>query len=330
MKLRLLFFAFVLLPGVCAVFAPSFVRVETPRPPADDPPVVAPAITVAHRPGQPAVVRVAAVQCYSRMGRITANRKLLTDLVTRAAGLGAKIVVLPECAAHGYMQPADGTVWSVKAREESGELPVQSVAESLTGSTRQHFAALARELEIYLTVPFIEIDQRTKTYFNTVLLVDPAGHVVAHHRKASLWTPGDGLWATEAPALCKPVDSPYGRLGLMICHDVHIMPPVLKQAGVDIVLYSVGWYGPNTESWYREMFPQRYVVPNNFAVIAANWSADPSGESWHGTGYSCIIRSDGVVLAMAQSPDDAEIVIADIPVAPARKLREKIESPAEE
>jgi hypothetical protein len=37
--------------------------------------------------------------------------------------------------------------------------------------------------------------------------------------------------------------------GLMICFDFHTLPPLLAKQEADIVLYSVGWYGPNEKNW---------------------------------------------------------------------------------
>ena len=100
----------------------------------------------------------------------------------------------------------------------------------------------------------------------------------------------------------------------MICFDVHEVPPKLKAAGADIVLYSVGWYGPNTENWFADIFPRRYVVPNNFAVIVANWSGEEDAPAWEGQGHSCIIGRDGRLLVCAKTTLGSEIIIADLPL----------------
>jgi predicted amidohydrolase len=137
---------------------------------------------------------------------------------------------------------------------------------------------------------------------------------VAHHRKRSLWTPGDGLWVSQGNRPVQVVETEYGRLGLMICHDVHVMPELLGKEKADIVLYSVGWYGPNTDNWYRNIFPERYVMPNGFSIMVANWSADKNSPGWPGHGYSCVIDRQGRVLAMAKSQKGEEIVYADLPI----------------
>ena len=259
----------------------------------------------------PATVRVAAVQCTSRMGQTDYNRRLLTRLIGRAAADGAKIVVLPECAVQGYMDPGRDKVWTARLQGK-GRVPVQDVAECVPGPSTSYFGRLAKRLGIYLVVPLIE--GADGTFYNAQALVGPDGRLLLHHRKQILWAPGDGTWATPGTKPLQVVTTPYGRLGLMICFEVHKLPKMLKEAKVDIVLYSVGWYGPDTRGWYTDTFPRRYVVPNGFAVVAANWSANPGAPGWEGIGYSCIIGRDGKVLAMAKATRGAEIVVADLPI----------------
>jgi predicted amidohydrolase len=113
------------------------------------------------------------------------------------------------------------------------------------------------------------------------------------------------------------VDTPFGRVGLMICYECHVMPRRLKAAGAQIVLYSVGWYGPNTKGWYEDIFPRDYVKPYGMAVVSANWSADPDAPGWEGIGHSTIYAADGTVLAATKSERGNTVVIADVPVPPA-------------
>ena len=257
------------------------------------------------------MVRVAAIQCYSRMGETEYNRKLLTALIAKAAERQAKILVLPECAVHGYMNPARDHVWSKKPTYK-GELPVEKVAETVPGPSTRYFARLAKRYGIYLVVPLVEVaDGR---FYNTQVLLAPNGNILLRHRKWSLWPPGDAAWASEGKTPVQVATTPYGRLGLMICHDVHVLPSKLKEAKADIVLYSLGWYSPNSDMWFRDIFPRRYVVPNGFAVVGANWCADRGGPAWPGQGHSFVFGRDGSLLAMARTTRGAAIVLGDIPI----------------
>jgi hypothetical protein len=89
------------------------------------------------------------------MGDIEHNRAILTALVRRAAAGGARIAVLPECAVTGYMDPGRGVVWTAEA-PGTGELDIAGTAEPVPGPSTAHFAALAKELGLYLVVPLAE------------------------------------------------------------------------------------------------------------------------------------------------------------------------------
>jgi predicted amidohydrolase len=251
------------------------------------------------------------------MGEVEYNRQLLTRLARQAAEDGAKIIVFPECSITGYMDPGNDVKWTSVDKPDTGELDVKRVAELIPGPSTEYFAALAQELAVYLCIALAEKSEGK--FYNAQVLLDPKGAIVAHHRKRSSWTPGDGLWMTCGDRPLQVVPSPYGRLGLMICHDFHILPKELKERNADIVLYSVGWYGPNTKSWFEELFPRSTVIPNKFSIVVANWSAEEQNPGWPGHGYSCIITDRGVVLSMAKSTCGSEIVFADLPI---RKMKD--------
>lgn len=272
-------------------------------------------------------VRVAAIQCASVMGATEANVTRLIGLVREAGRMGARVVVTPECAVQGYLYPPTWTGWS--SAPDSGERSVRRVAEAVPGPSTARFAALSREHGLYICVGMIESDRGR--FFNSQVLLAPDGSIVAHHRKKALWTPGDSAWCTEGDRPVQVVDTPFGRLGLMICFDIHVLPERLSRERADIVLYSVGWYGPNEDAWFRTQVPRRFVTPNGFHLVAANWTGVTAADEWPGRGHSCIIAKNGTVLAMAKGVVGSEIVVADLPVAaplPATGPAERAPQPA--
>lgn len=254
-------------------------------------------------------VRVAAIQCPSAMGKTEANVATLERLVRQAAAGGARIVVLPECAVQGYLDPTTWTSWS---KADGGEPAVRRAAEPVPGPATRRLGKLADELNLYLCVGMIEI--ASNSFYNAQVLFSPAGELVAHHRKKALWTPGDSSWCTPGDRPVQVVDTEYGRLGLMICYDVHVLPPLLAKAGAQIVLYSVGWYGPNEREWFGKTFPAKAVVPHGFHVVAANWSSATEEQAWPGRGHSCVITREGRVLAMSDAVTGNDVVFADLPL----------------
>ena len=57
--------------------------------------------------GKRKTVTVAAVQCSSKMGQKEYNFQKISKLIKNAVDKSAKIVVLPEAAVSGYMNPAN-------------------------------------------------------------------------------------------------------------------------------------------------------------------------------------------------------------------------------
>src|SRR4029079_15269993 len=105
-----------------------------------------------------AEVKGAAIQCSSEFGAIEKNRDKLTQLVREAAASGAKIIVLPEAAITGYVSQDLKTNWHVSGwpieAAFKGRDPIEP-AETVPGPSTAQFCALAKELQIYLTIPLL-------------------------------------------------------------------------------------------------------------------------------------------------------------------------------
>jgi predicted amidohydrolase len=90
-------------------------------------------------------------------------------------------------------------------------------AERLPGRTERHYAALARELGIWL-VPGTLYERRRGRIFNTAPVIDPRGRVVARYRKMFPWRPYEQ--GVEPGHEFVVFDVPrVGRFGVSICYD---------------------------------------------------------------------------------------------------------------
>jgi predicted amidohydrolase len=264
--------------------------------------------------GAKKTVRAAAIQFVSRWGRPAENRKGLERLVREAAAGGAKIVVLPEAAIPAYMNHDIRLTWQVGGRRVSRELQgrsPKSVAETVPGESTRAFGDLAKELGIYVTVPLVEVVPEEK-YYNTLVLMGPDGKIALHYRKLNPWPWAERGWATAGDRGHQFLDTPYGRLGLLICYDINFEPPKLKEKHVDHLLYAIAWVDEPGSTWFSKSLPE-IARKNNLNIIGANWSL-PDLPGWHGYGQSEIIGRDGRVLARAKSDLGNEIVYADLPV----------------
>ena len=280
-------------------------------------PVTPPAVAEQKRE-VPTSVRVAAIQFAADFGEAAANREALAALVREAAAGGAKIIVLPEASIPGYISSDHRVNWHVSGRplEKAyrGRDPGE-VAELVPGPSTELFAALAKELGIYVTVPLIEKVDDDPVYFNTVCLMSPQGEIAAHYRKLHPYPPTEKSWANDGDRGLQTFDTEFGRVGFAICYDIHFVLEDYAKQDVWALLFSTAWVDrEHPATWFWQELPEK-VAGLDFHLIAANWSSTEKPR-WRGFGFSEVIRRDGKVLACAHTLTDAEIVYADLPTSP--------------
>jgi predicted amidohydrolase len=284
--------------------APGAALAPTPLPEGEGPGVRA------------ATVRVAAVQMTSRFADPAANRDKMEKLAREAAKGGAKIVVFPEAAVQGYVSPKF-ELWTDPKRRPGEGKSLEGFAEPADGESAERFGKLSGELKVYLVVPFIEraeIDGGVK-YFNSLLLFGPDGKRLLHYRKLNPWPRAEATWAADGDRGLAFVDTEYGRLGLLICYDIHSVAARLAAEKVDTLLYAIAWVDLKPERWFGERLPDK-AKTLGVNIVAANWTfPDDDRLVDRGYGYSRVIDRTGKVLAAAKAECGEEIVFAELPVA---------------
>jgi predicted amidohydrolase len=277
----------------------------------------------ATQPNAPRTQRIdtflaAAVQVASEFGNPERNRQRLGDLVAQAARAGAQVVVLPEAAVTGYLSEDLKQTWRVGDRPVSGGLKgvdPHEAAEPVPGPSTRFFAKLAREHGVYLTVPLVEVDDQTGRYYNTVVLLGPDGETLIHYRKLNPWPWAEQGWATEGNLGRPVVDTPLGRLGVLICYDIHQQATELAKLKVNTLLYSIAWVDDEGSDWFPKRLPG-IARSNSFNIVAANWtfSSDHPKPAWYGYGQSAVIDATGRVLARVEGDPVEGIAFATLPV----------------
>ena len=212
------------------------------------------------------------------------------DLLIRAAkDAGAAVVVTPEYATPQH----DG-----EPRVAVGQHP-----SKLTAPTQAYFAALADELDLYLAID-VETENALEQGFNSLVVFDPRGVLVARHDKIELF---EGERQTLQPGQdVHTLDTPYGRFGMLICADLYTEPAIhralIEEHEAQIILVSAAWTVPLATQW-QAAFARDWDV----YVVAANASL--------GSG-----RGGGVFdprgRAVARPGPLRHTMLADIPVAP--------------
>jgi len=241
----------------------------------------------------------AAVQVCSGSSKAE-NLDKVETLVATAATHGARLVVLPEVF-----------LWRGPRPEE------RSAAEPIPGPTTARLGALARQLQIYLVGgSILEVSSGPRVY-NTSVLFDPRGDLVASYRKLHLFdvdiaghvsiresdtrAPGDAV-VTAVTSL--------GTLGMTVCYDLRF-PELYRRltfAGAEIITIPSAFTFP-TGAAHWELLVRARAVENQVYVIAA----DQIGRSPTGMvdfGHSMIVDPWGTVIARAA--DRETLIMAEI------------------
>jgi nitrilase len=257
----------------------------------------------------------------------------LADRTAEAADAGARLVVFPEAfvpaypssvwarALAGWADPKAKAAFALLARE-SVEIP---------GPAVDRMADTAREHGVWLVVGVTEVDPaRPGTLYNTLLGFSDEGSLALRHRKLVptnherlVWGPGDG-------AGLRAVETPFGRLGGLICWE-NYMPLArfaLYESGVEIYVASTA---DDSAEWQATLVhlareSRSFVVsPCHFQRASAYPDDFPlreliEGVETIGRGGSAILAPDGSYLA-GPLYDEEGILLAELD--PARLYEER-------
>jgi nitrilase len=173
-------------------------------------------------------LRAAVVQAGSIPFDTPATVDKAVALTAEAAATGAKVIVFPEAFIGGYPKGLNyGLV--VGARDAAGREEFRlyhAAAIEVPGAETQRLGEAAAAAGAYVVMGVIERDGGT--CYCTVLFFGPDGRLLGKHRKLMptalermIWGFGDGSTLTA-------VDSPWGRIGAVICWENYM--PMLRMA----------------------------------------------------------------------------------------------------
>lgn len=250
------------------------------------------------------MVRVAVHQLAPVVGDLDGNRARALAALDAAAAARAQVVVLPELVSSGYVfRDAD---------------EARALAEPPDGPTVAGWAERAAVHDLVVVGGFAE-DAGGGRLHNSAALVDASG-LRAVYRKVHLWdreslvfTPGD-----DPPAV---VDTPHGRIGVMVCYDLDFPEwvRVAALAGAELLCVPTNWPREPRPPGERPMEVLRAMVAasvNRMAIAACDRCGDERGTSW--VAGSAIAGPDGWLLAGPPREPAPALLTADVDLAAAR------------
>ena len=249
-------------------------------------------------------VRVACHQLAPVIGDLEGNRARALAAIDAAAAAGARVVVLPELVSSGYVFR--------DAAEARG------LAEPPDGPTPAGWAERARAHGLVIVGGFAEAGADGLIY-NSAALVDASG-VRAVYRKAHLWH-DEQLFFTPGDAGPPVLDTPHGRIGLVVCYDLEFPEWVRAAAlqGAELLCVPTNWPREARPAGERPMEVMRAMVAassNRMAVAACDRCGNERGVEW--VAGSVIAGADGWLLAGPPAAAEPALLLADVDLAASR------------
>ena len=148
-------------------------------------------------------------------------------------------------------------------------------AEPLSGPFVSGLQALARESGLWISCGVTETAEGGLPPYNTTVLIASDGTLVRAHRKTQLYDAfsyRESDHFTAGAALFEPVDTPFGRLGLIVCYELRYPELARLQAcaGADILLVTAAFVrGPQKSRQWHTLLEAR-AIENGLFVVGCN------------------------------------------------------------
>ena len=237
-------------------------------------------------------MRISLVQMNSRAAARDENVERAAEFITRAAEQSAELVVLPEMFHCEYFP-------------QYRDYQYMEYAEPDTGPTTVRMRSLAAAHRIWIVSTIFEME-RPGLYYDTAMLIDPAGEIVGKYRKVH-------------PAALLSLEKIYFRggssfpvfrvgdwtVGFSICYD-NLFPEscrCLALAGAELII--APYATPIDDPW--ENFLTTRALENGVFLAACN-HVGPEGD-WRMAGKSMVITPRGKVALQASGSEEAVITV---------------------
>ncbi len=230
--------------------------------------------------------------------------------VRQAAGQGAALVALPEVF-----------IWRGSKKSE------RENAEPIPGPSSNALAALAAQLNIHLLAgSILEAIPGSEKSFNTSLLFDPQGAIIAAYRKIHLFdvdlangvslresatrAPGESIVAARSE-LC--------TMGLSVCYDLRFpeLYRSLAKQGAEVIFVPAAFTAFTGAAHWQPLLRARAIENQAYVVAPAQFGQSRSSFETHG--HTMIIDPWGKIVA--ELADGPGVVSAEIDLDYLKKVR---------
>lgn len=236
-------------------------------------------------------LEVAVLQLNSQ-GDVSQNLAVIERLVGEAAGSLAKLVVLPENFA---FMGAEADKRRIAEPIDDAEAPIQAALRRLA----------ARHGVTLIAGGFPEKSDDPERPFNTSLVIEPGGRMLARYRKIHLFDVELGNESYRESAAtsggAEVVTAPISgfNVGLSICYDLRF-PELYRRlvdAGAEVLTVPAAFTLNTGKEHWHVLLRARAIEAQCYVLAAAQWGVHPQGRSTYG--HALIVDPWGTVIAEA-------------------------------
>jgi nitrilase len=261
------------------------------------------------------------------------------DLIARAAGDGANLVVFPEVWFPGYPT----FVWRLAPGAGMGKTDelyalLQANAIDRINGGLAPLQEAACEHGVVLVIGYHEIDSGVSgsTLFNSCAIIDSDGAIANNHRKLMPTNPERMVWGFGDASGLRVVETAVGRIGTLICWENYMPLARFALYAQDIdILVAPTW--DSGETWLATMQHIAreggcWVVGCATSLEASDIPADtpyydelfPNKDEWVNPGDAVVYKPFGSKLAGPMHREKG-LLYADIDPGAARASRRKFD-----
>jgi len=244
-----------------------------------------------------------------------ANVETALRLIDDAAATGARLVVLPE-------------IWTFLGNDEGN----RANAEPIPGPVSDALAAKARQHGIYLHGgSMLEKRIGEPKLFNTTVVFDPSGEIVAQYSKIHMFDVVlDGVASYQESNSVQrgeeivTFDMDGTSVGLAICYDLRFpeLFRILRLRGADLIVLPAAFTMTTGKDHWEVLIRARAIENQVYMVSCGQFGPDASGKWCYGR--SLVADPWGTVLGTA--PDREYVLRATVDLDYLQKVRRQVPS----
>ncbi|MER5626475.1 carbon-nitrogen hydrolase family protein [Streptosporangium sp. NPDC002544] len=226
-------------------------------------------------------IRIGVAQVGVDRTDVAANVERVVDTLREGAATGQRLVVFPECVLTGYLFGSRAETHA--AAISAGDPRIGRIVEA------------CREYSTHAVVGLLE--EADGRVHNTALVLGPTG-IIGRYRKQHLpYLGADRFVDPGTDAAPRVVDTPFGRVGVMICFDLRFPESAreLGLQGADVIAMPTNW--PEGADILADHMVRVRALENLVHLAVADRADSESGTRF--IGRSQIIAPSGTVLVDA-------------------------------